>query len=667
MGNLQCGPHANLDADAAVSKNSPNDDNATVVQPIQYDHMIQLEQQFLKVHLSEPKKKCILSTPDVIQAHVEQVEEFIRRSNIMNGTKSKGSNSRTTDESTLSDADTQNTNNTDNDTDDNESHDGISIGFHSVNSFARITSYFAPTVVSVATEKAGNNKHTHTTKKRNGQQKYHTNSDRSNRKGRHPKSSTGNSDRHGNSERDAMTQKQPRIVGGMEFVESETKRKKIQSIVTEFYHQSWFQRSIYFVSPSSKTSSLSTLSSTVERNFHACGSPVLEMNDFNSITTNAALLSSTHSFTGQVETYSSILHLRMKIKCYNYFQLHLLRRKPYEAFTQGIQSSIIKSSSTASSYTPQSFQRHVDLCRSYQMKQCDGKHWKNRQNRNSFVIPDLHAVSSEDDSSTTDSPSGLDFGIGPPSNPIQLLVTKSVFIDLAITGTLGLNPKKQHIRAAYIDRKVLLSPHDYIVLLNRRSGVPIAVCTMVTSITSHFPVVRMYATKRRVSNQSPVTSTGKLGFTWTESLPLYTWAEFVTESIDPDDPVPTPESYSIYYVSDSEDGTTLESTPKYRATTSKTNSSGAQSLSPTIKIVGRTCREFQTSGCATISMCADDAVSHDRNSSHSSSSSNHDTVFWKLSISQGIDPALFICFNAFIDELMERTMRWHCELRREMK
>jgi hypothetical protein len=262
------------------------------------------------------------------------------------------------------------------------------------------------------------------------------------------------------------------------------------------------------------------------------------------------------------------------------------------------------------------------------------------------------------------SPSGLDFGIGPPSNPIQLLVTKSVFLDLATTGTLGLNPKKQRIRAAYIDRKVLLSPDDHIVLLNRRSGVPIAVCTMVTSIASHFPVVRMYATKRRVPNQSPVISTGKLGFTWTESLPLYMWAEFVTESIDPEDPVPTPESYSIYYVSDSDDGTTLESTPKYRAYVTNAIDSGTTSLSPIIKIVGRTSREFQTSGCATMSMCADDVAGHDRTTG---SHNKHDTIFWKLSISQGIDPALFICFNAFIDELMERTMRWHCELKREMK
>ena len=651
MGNQQCGPSSatSVGVDVvAASKQSLNEENTTV-QPIQYDKMMQLEQQFLKVHLSEPKKKCILSTPDVIQAHVEQVEEFIRRANIMNGKKSKGI-SLTTDESTISDADYDTTNDTDNDTDDNESHDGISVGFHSVNSFARITSYFAPTVVSAATEKAGNN-HRKNSNSNNNNKKY--SSDRSNRKMHHHKSSKS---RYDSTKKNTTVEQQPRIVGGMEFVESETKRKKIQTIIMEFYHQSWFQRSIYFISPSSsKTSSISTLSTKVGLNFSACHNPLFDANDNNSINT-AGHPSLSPSLTEQVETYSSVLHLRMKMKCYNYFQLHLLRRKPFETFTQSIQNGIIKSSLTTSSYTRLSFQQHLHLCRSYQMKQ-NGKHSKSH-NSHRFILPDLRDMSSEEDSSSTGSPSGLDFGIGPPSSPIQLLATNTVFIDLAVTGALGLNPKKQRIRAAYIDRKVLLSPDDHIVLLNRRSGVPIAVCTVVTSITSHFPVVRMYATKRRVPNQCAATNTGKLGFTWTESLPLYTWAEFVTETIDPNDPVPTPQSYSIYFVSDSDDGTTLESAPKYQAsvvTTQSANSNTTSLSPPIIKIVGRTSREFQSSGCATISMCSDVTTDHDRNSS------NRDTIFWKLSISQGIDPAVFICFNAFVDEIMERTMRWHCE------
>ena len=671
MGNIQCGSPTEsspiIDRTAASSTALPNEVENTSVQPIPYSKMIQLEQQFLKVHLSEPKKKCIVSTPDVIQAHVEQVEEFIRRSNIMNGKKSKGI-SLTTDESTISDVDFDTTNDTDNDdTDENESHDGISIGFHSVNSFARITSYFAPTVVSAATEKAGNKHH------RKNQTHHHKNNNNSSSSRRRKYNSSDNSHRkrhnspHRRSAKETTTmsqQNQPRIVGGMEFVESETKRKKIQTIIMEFFHQSWFQRSIYFISPSSKTSTtISTLSTTVGRNWSACHHPMImekmTKDENNSTTTNSHSPSS-HSFTEQVETYSSILHLRMKMKCYNYFQLHVLRRKPYENFTQNIQKGIIKSSSTTSSYTPQSFQQHLQLSRSYQMKQRGGKSSKSHHSCHKFIIPDLREVSSGDDSSSTGSPSGLDFGIGPPSNPIQLLVTNTVFIDLAITGTLGLNPKKQRIRAAYVDRKVLLSPDDHIVLLNRRSGIPIAVCTMATSITSQFPVVRMYATKRRVPNQFIATTTGKLGLTWTESLPLYTWAEFVTETLDPADPVPTPQSYSIYYVSDSDDGSTLESTPKYRAQVAVpigTNSTNGGTIlsSPMIKIVGRTSREFQSSGCATISMCADDTNDHDR------SSNSTDAIFWKLSISQGIDPAVFICFNAFIDELLERTMRWHCE------
>jgi hypothetical protein len=96
----------------------------------------------------------------------------------------------------------------------------------------------------------------------------------------------------------------------------------------------------------------------------------------------------------------------------------------------------------------------------------------------------------------------------------------------------------------------------------------------------------------------------------------------------------------------SEDGCSiLEASPSYCAV-------HAASGSPTILASGRTSREYQHAGCATISMCRDE---------NGSSDTNIDDVFWKITISKGIDPALFVCFTSFIDEYMERMMRTQCE------
>jgi hypothetical protein len=72
-------------------------------------------------------------------------------------------------------------------------------------------------------------------------------------------------------------------------------------------------------------------------------------------------------------------------------------------------------------------------------------------------------------------------------------------------------------------------------------------------------------------------------------------------------------------------------------------------------MVGRTQTETEYSGCALLSMVADEQ--------------NDEPPFLSLSISRGIDPALLICFAAIVDESMEKTMRLHCELntRKELR
>jgi len=204
-------------------------------------------------------------------------------------------------------------------------------------------------------------------------------------------------------------------------------------------------------------------------------------------------------------------------------------------------------------------------------------------------------------------------------------------MDLAVTGSLGLvDRQKSRRREPATQRKVLKSPEHYMVLLNRRSGIPLAVCELEAA-TRGPPVVRIYATKRRTFGQRPAASTKALGLDWTDSFPLYTWAEIVTEGHYPEQV-----RYSIFMASGS-DGR-FEENPSYRAV------QGA-SGSPVIRMVGRTEREDSYSGCAVLSFdCGED-------------SAGDNDIFFRLSLSKGIDPALLLCFAAFIDESMEKTMR----------
>jgi hypothetical protein len=225
----------------------------------------------------------------------------------------------------------------------------------------------------------------------------------------------------------------------------------------------------------------------------------------------------------------------------------------------------------------------------------------------------------------------IEFGEGPPSSPIRLMVTDAPFMDLAVTGSLGLvhRPRSRPVMSSP-PRKQLKSPAHYIVLMNRRSGIPLAVCALKAASTGP-PIMRIYTTKRRVFGQRPAASTGKLGLDWSESLPLYTWAEIVTEGKHPDIV-----KYSIFMASGS-DGR-FEDTPSYRATH---HASG----SPVIRMVGRTERDTAHSGCAVISL------------SQNEDATDEHGVFFHLSIARGIDPALIICFAAFLDEVVEKRMR----------
>jgi hypothetical protein len=297
-----------------------------------------------------------------------------------------------------------------------------------------------------------------------------------------------------------------------------------------------------------------------------------------------------------VHQHTAVLHLKLVPQCANYFQKHLSRLLPDNAITRAVSQGISKSN-----LSPPRNQRTPEL------------------------VPSMSSSSSSD----------VEFGAGPPSTPVYLLATGSAFMDIAVTGSLGLVDRRElRPRVISPERKQLKSPDHYVVLLNRRSGAPLAVCALKAASTGP-PVVRIFSTKRRMYGQRPAATTQQLGLDWSDPLPLYTWAEIVTEGR-----YPGRVRYSIFMATGS-DGR-FEESPSYCAV-------HETSGSPEIRVIGRTEREKYHSGCAVLSMCTDE------------DSTDEEDVFFRISVSRGIDPALLICFCAFIDESLERTMRIQCQ------
>jgi hypothetical protein len=248
------------------------------------------------------------------------------------------------------------------------------------------------------------------------------------------------------------------------------------------------------------------------------------------------------------------------------------------------------------------------------------------QNENSAqAAPTL--VGSET-SDTCSSSGTIDFGVV-PSTDVNFLANDSVFMDLAITGSLGLIPRHQRSRPTPPAKNNQKSADHYVVLMNRRSGVPLAVCALRAGDGP--PIVRMYATKPRAFGQRQAATTKQLGLDWTDSLPLYSWAEIVTEG-----EFPQPVHYSIYMSSGS-DGR-FSAWPSYRA-------AFLANGSPDIKLVGKTDSEHFDTGCALLTIRAKE---------------NGEEPCFQVSIAQGVDPALLICFTAVVDELLECSMRSQC-------
>jgi hypothetical protein len=161
-----------------------------------------------------------------------------------------------------------------------------------------------------------------------------------------------------------------------------------------------------------------------------------------------------------------------------------------------------------------------------------------------------------------------DFGTtadGPASTPVRMWVTNQVFLDLAVTGSLGWvrqqPPKGSAAKCNPLSSTSSWnpSPNPYLALINRRSLVPLVVCTSgATDSALRGPrgslSVLVYATKRRHPDQRPALSTRKLNGVGDKSslpgassidaanpgdggasydLPLYSWAKIAVEGSYP--------------------------------------------------------------------------------------------------------------------------------------
>jgi len=216
------------------------------------------------------------------------------------------------------------------------------------------------------------------------------------------------------------------------------------------------------------------------------------------------------------------------------------------------------------------------------------------------------------------------------SEAIKMMINDDTnFLDLGMMGSLGL---VRHFKVADTGQR-LKSPNHYKVLLNRRSGVPIAICTLLkkSECGSSPLMIQIFTVKKRFDSQKPISSTEKLGLRWCrQSYPLYTWAELSIQG-----KYPNPVEYSLY-ISNNNNEFDKKDDPSYKAFHRTIGS-------PELVVVGKTSSENKLTGVAIISF-----------------QFNEQEDYFSISIAKGIDPALILCLAGIVDETIEKSMRTEC-------
>jgi hypothetical protein len=268
---------------------------------------------------------------------------------------------------------------------------------------------------------------------------------------------------------------------------------------------------------------------------------------------------------------------------------------------------------------------------------------------------------------------------GPSSSPIRMWMTDQVFLDLALTGSLGWVSGKDRLKPpTYLTKQQIsdsklsppIPPNRHLVLLNRRSFVPLVVCRAETGKKERGggpPVVGVYATKRRFSGQDPAATTRQWGLDWTSSgdemlkdpeispwpisntsdspsLPLYWWAK-----IEVAGSYPNRVRYLVFMAREStkkNEQVDFEEYASYLAIHESFSS-------PEVLVLGRTDKKPDTkmSACAIVSLC------HDGKRDSECACDDEDDIRTRLSVSNGTDPALMMCLAAVVDESMEKSLR----------
>ena len=186
------------------------------------------------------------------------------------------------------------------------------------------------------------------------------------------------------------------------------------------------------------------------------------------------------------------------------------------------------------------------------------------------------------------------------------------FLGLALGGSLGLASLGVSSPSNY--------EKDYLILRDSSTGVPLAVCALKSPHKE--PVVRIYATKPCIRSQISAGSSSDIGIVG-PSVDLFAFAEFRTEGS-----FPYPMRYALYF-SSGEEGK-YEPDPKYKG------SHPVPGL-PNVTFVGRPGRDPTYRGCCLLTT---------KESKEYINQSN-----CQISISKGIDSALFVCIAAIIDEV----------------
>jgi len=214
-------------------------------------------------------------------------------------------------------------------------------------------------------------------------------------------------------------------------------------------------------------------------------------------------------------------------------------------------------------------------------------------------------------------------GNAPRNVRLALSPNKEMFLNLCLQGSLGLKDQDaalmggKHHQVSVVSHVARTSNHNakQLVLLDRRTRSPVAVCTLKSKYGP--PVITIHSPNPNVFCQAP--SPG-IKF---EGRALYPYAEFHVEG-----EWPLPVRYSISFAVGNN---RYEDQPSYRASHVKVGS-------PDISVVGKTGSESVMTGCCLINL----SKSSDR---------------FTLSIAKGVDPAIFICLAAIVDEVLEHTMR----------